>query len=172
MGLVNSLETAKESLRHVWLISADSIFKSELKGFEKYAKISGMELFMSRISLFDGEKTSDSAVSAKNTKIYMLSGVHSAIIQGRMAKKVVIPKISMKKLASLSGSLEVIEEKEFSKCIIHSFSQIFSPDREEIAFTFSCSSFSDSYTEIKKDGVKGGNAAVKIDFAAWKIEDS
>ncbi|MDR1333992.1 MAG: hypothetical protein LBJ71_02115 [Holosporaceae bacterium] len=127
---------------------------------------------MSRVSLFDGEKTSDSAVSAKNTKIHMSSGTHCAIIQGRMAKKVVIAKISVKKLASLSGSLEVLEEKEFSKCIVHSFHQVFSPDKEEIAFAFSCSSFSDAYTEIKRDGIKGGNAAVKIDFTAWKIEDS
>ncbi|MDR1375786.1 MAG: hypothetical protein LBJ45_03165 [Holosporaceae bacterium] len=166
------METAELSSRHMWIISADSVFKSELKGFEKYAKISGMHFSMSRVSIFDGEKTSDSAISAKNTKIHMTSGVHCAIIQTRMAKKAVIPKISIKKLIMLSGNLEVVEEKEFSKCIIHSFYQIFSKDEEEITFTFSSSSFSDAYHEIKKDGVKGGNAAVKIDLAAWKIEDS
>ncbi|MDR2067771.1 MAG: hypothetical protein LBP41_02160 [Holosporaceae bacterium] len=131
-----------------------------------------MEFSTSRISLFDGEKTSDSAISAKNTRIHMPSGVHSASILSRMAKKDVVPEISIKKLASLSGNLETLEEKKFSKCIVHSFNQILLPDKEEITFTFSCASFLGAYTEIKKDGVKGGNAAVKIDFATWKIEDS
>ncbi|MDR2766144.1 MAG: hypothetical protein LBB63_01625 [Holosporaceae bacterium] len=161
----------EKQLAYVWLISADSIFKSNMKGYEEYSRFYGMEFSMSRVSLFDGEKTSDSAVSAKNVKIYIPTGTHCAMIQSRMAKKVVIPKISMKRIATLAERTETLEEKEFSQCIIHSFSRAFSDNREEISFTFSCLSFSDSYTSIKNDGTNGGKAAVKVDFAAWKIDD-
>ncbi|MDR1561392.1 MAG: hypothetical protein LBS23_03495 [Holosporaceae bacterium] len=153
---------------YMWFISADSIFKSNVTEFKDYARIFGIEFCISRFSLFDGSKSSDSAVTAEDVKVYISSGIHSPMIQGRMAKGVIIPKITIKKVASLSGKLETLENKEFSKCVIQSFSRI----GEQIAFTFRYSSYSDSYTDIQVDGTKGGTAATKIDLVTWEIEDS
>ncbi|MDR1983100.1 MAG: hypothetical protein LBQ08_04900 [Holosporaceae bacterium] len=158
----------KDSLSYDWYISADQIFSGDTQGFEKFSKFFGMEFQISRFSLLDGNKISDSAVLAQDVKIYIGPGSHCAMIQGRLANGVVIPKIIIKKITSLMKKLEVIETKEFFQCVIQSFALV----GENISFTFRYSSYSDSYTDFSEDGTNLGTAATKIDLAKWKVEDS
>jgi len=151
-----------------WIISADKIFSSSMEGFTDFAKFFNMEFHVSRFSLFDGSKSSDSAVSARDVKIYIGSGRHCAMLQGRMAKGVVIPKITIKKVTRLMGEIATLEVKEFEQCLIQSFSVI----GKVSAFSFRYSSYSDSYTDFKEDGTKLGTAATQIDLAKWEIKDS
>jgi hypothetical protein len=164
----NEIQNVNELSNYLWIVSADAVFKSNIEGFKDYAKILGMEFNVLRISSFDGAKTADSAVAACDIKIYIHSGAHCAMLQGRMAKGIIIPKITIKKVAMLSEKFEELEKKEFSKCVIQSFYRV----GELVIFTFRYSSYSDSYTEIEKDGTKSGTAAIKVDLVSWKIEDS
>jgi hypothetical protein len=158
----------KDSLSYDWYISADQIFSSDVDGFENFSKFFGMEFQISRFSLLDNSKVSDTAVLARDVKIDIGSGSHCAMIQGRLAKGVVIPKIIIKKVTSLMKKLESIETKEFFQCVIQSFAVI----GENILFTFRYSSYSDTYTDFSEDGTNLGTAATKIDLAKWKVEDS
>ncbi|MCR5224694.1 MAG: hypothetical protein K6C34_01295 [Alphaproteobacteria bacterium] len=174
-----------------WFISADKIFASNVEGFKDYSKFYEMEFRVARSSLFDFNrrkdnsdvdwelrmekdgwfnktKVSDSAIVADDVKIYMAPGRHCAMLQGRMAKGVVIPKITIKKTQYISGEIAVLETKEFLKCVIQSFER----KGELVTFTFRYITFSDSYTDFKEDGTKLGNAAAKIDLSSWKIENS
>ena len=151
-----------------WYISADKIFACNVKGFEQYCKFYDLEFRIVRSSLFDKVKVADSAVMAEDVKIHMGPGRHCAMLQGRMAKGVVIPKITLKKTQYISGEIEVLETKEFSQCVIQSFER----KGELVTFAFRYTSFSDSYTDFKEDGTKLGNAATKIDLADWKVENS
>lgn len=153
---------------HDWLISADKIFASNIKGFEDYSKFFGLKYRISKFSLFDKTKVSDSAVNAENVEIYIAPGRHCAMLQGRLAKCTIIPKITLKKVQNISGELTVLDEKEFSQCVIQSYQE----ELEIITFTFKYTSFSDAYTDHKEDGVKLGTAATKIDLANWKVESS
>lgn len=51
--------------KSTWLISAGKIFESDIEGFKEYAKFYSMEFSIAKFSLFDGAKSSDSAVCAK-----------------------------------------------------------------------------------------------------------
>jgi hypothetical protein len=151
-----------------WYISADKIFKSNIPGFTDFSRIFGIEFQISRFSLFDGSKSSDTAVAAKDVKIYMKSGTHCAMIQGRLSKGVVIPKITIKKNAVLIGKTETLETKEFSQCVI----QLFSVVGDVVSFSFRYSSYSDTYTDFDDAGTNKGTAATQIDLAKWEIKDS
>jgi hypothetical protein len=151
-----------------WYISADKIFGGGPDGLEDFARIFGIDLHISRFSLFDGAKSSDSAVAARDVKIYMGSGTHCAMIQGRLAKGVVIATITVKKTAILMGKLEILETKEFSQCVIQSFSIV----GDTVCFSFRYSSYSDTYAQFGEDGTSKGTAATKIDLAKWEVEDS
>jgi hypothetical protein len=89
------------------------------------------------------------------------------MIQGNMANGKEIAKISLKKVLSISAKVEPLEEKEFSKCIIQSFER----KGEIAAFTFRYNSYSDSYQDFKKDGMKLGKSATKVDLTTWEIEN-
>jgi hypothetical protein len=151
-----------------WYISADKIFKSSIEGFKDFSKILGMEFHVSRFSLFDGAKSSDSAVVAKDVNVYMESGVHCAMIQGRLAKGIVIPKITIKKTTFLVGKIEILETKEFSQAVIQSFSIA----GDVVSFSFRYSSYSDTYTDFDEKGINKGTAATKVDLAKWDVKDS
>jgi hypothetical protein len=161
-------ELNEGSANYNWYISADKIFGSDVEELEDFSKIFGIEFHISRFSLFDGAKSSDSAVSARDVKIYMGSGIHCAMIQGRLAKGIVISKITIKKATSLKGKFEILETKEFSQCVIQSFSIV----GDTISFSFRYSSYSDSYSSFDLDGTSKGKAATKIDLAKWEVEDS
>lgn len=135
---------------------------------EDFSRISCMEFGISRFSLFDEDKNFDSAVLARDVKICMGPGSHCPMILDRLTKQSVIPKITIKKTASLMGKVETLETKEFSQCPIQSFSIM----GDDIYFSFRYSSYSDSYTKFAEDGSKSGTAAVKIDLAKWEAEDS
>jgi hypothetical protein len=158
----------KGSTTYEWYISADKIFKSKTEEFEDFSKISSMEFNIFRFSLFDEDKNFDSAVLAQDVKICMGSGSYCPMILDRLTKQSVIPKITIKRTASLMGKIETLETKEFSQCPIRSFSII----GETIYFSFRYSSYSDSYAKFAEDGSKSGTAAVKIDLAKWEVEDS
>lgn len=151
--------------KSAWLISADKIFESDIEGFKEYAKFYFMEYSISKFSLFDGTKSSDSAVCAKDMKIYMPSTRFCAIIQGSLAAGKEISKIILKKIIITGGSIEVLEEKEFIKCIIQNFER----KGEVSAFTFRYTAYSDSYQDFKTDGTKLGKAATKIDLTTWEV---
>jgi hypothetical protein len=89
------------------------------------------------------------------------------MIQGRLAKGIVITKITIKKALFIMGKIETVQVMEFSNCVIQSYQQ----KGDIILFTFRYSSYSDSHTEFK-DGTKGGTAATQVDLAKWEIEDS
>lgn len=164
--LANQAE--KPELAYMWLISADKIFASNITGFETYSRFLGVKYRISKFSLFDKTKISDSAVAAEDVEIYITPGRHCAMLQGRLAKCTVIPKITLKKIQSISGELAVLEEKEFSQCVIQSFQE----SLEIVTFSFRYASYSDSYTDYKEDGVKLGTAATKIDFTNWSVKAS
>ncbi|MDR1333610.1 MAG: hypothetical protein LBJ71_00115 [Holosporaceae bacterium] len=151
-----------------WYVSADKIFKSNVEGFTDFARILWIEFHVSRFSLFDGTKSSDTAVAAKDVKVYMISGPHCAMIQGRLAKGVVIPKITINKTAVLMGKIEIFEKKEFSQCVIQSFSVA----GDVVSFSFRYSSYSDTYTDFDETGTNKGTAATQIDLAKWEVKDS
>ncbi|MDR2765955.1 MAG: hypothetical protein LBB63_00620 [Holosporaceae bacterium] len=152
----------EKQLTHLWLISADQIFTSHLKDYEEYCRFYGMEFFISRPSSFEKEKTSDSDISAKNVKIYIPSGPHCILIQEYMVKKTIIPQIVLKRVVMLNKTPIVLEKKEFSGCTIQSFSRVFFVDKEEVAFTFSYLSSSDSYAFFENDGAQVGDITVEI----------
>jgi hypothetical protein len=161
-------EISDKESAYRWYISADKIFKSGVEEFNDFARIFGIEFLVSRFSLFDGSSSSDSAVAARDVKVYMKSGVHCAMIQGRLAKGIVIPKITIKKTTLLMGKIETLELKEFSQCVIQSFSIV----GDMVSFSFRYSSYSDTYTDFDEKGINKGTAATKIDLAKWEIENS
>ena len=164
-----SLATAnKTQPNYNWYISADKIFKSRVKGLEEFSNFFGMEFNVSRFSVFDRKKSFDTAVLAENIKIYMSAGGHCAMIQGHLTKSIVIPKITIKKTTVLTGKIEILETKEFLKCVIQSFSLT----GDIVFFSFSYSSYSDFYTDFNKDGTTRGTAGVKIDLTKWEVENS
>ncbi|MDR0968830.1 MAG: hypothetical protein LBL99_04360 [Holosporaceae bacterium] len=156
------------SPKYDWFISADKIFSCETEGFEDYAKIFGIEFCVSRFSLFDGAKSSDSAVAARDLKVYMSSGTHCAMIQGRLAKGIVVSKITIKKAASIGGKFQTLETKEFSQCVVQTFSIV----GDVVSFSFRYSSYSDAYASFNEDGTSKGTAATKVDLAKWEVENS
>ena len=89
------------STNYDWYISADQIFKSDIEGFEDFARIFKMEFNVARFSRFKESRSFGSATTKQDVKIYMGSGVHCAMIQGRLAKGVTIPKITIKKTATI-----------------------------------------------------------------------
>ncbi|GHT97868.1 hypothetical protein FACS1894126_2690 [Alphaproteobacteria bacterium] len=151
-----------------WLISADKIFSSEIEGLKEFARFWDIDFAVTRFSLFDGAKSSDSAVCAKDVKIYMPPGRSCAMLQGYLANGKEISKITIKKVKPISGKFEALEEKEFSKCIVQSFER----RGDMAAFGFRYSSYSDSYTDFKEDNSKLGTSATKVDLATWEIESS
>lgn len=151
-----------------WLISAEKIFSSEIEGYKEYAKFFYMEIFINRFSLNDGVKTSDSAVCGRDVKIHMPPSRSCAAILSKLASGKEISKISIKKVAFLSGELNTLEEKEFTKCFVQSFER----NGEIIAFSFRYASYSDAYQDFKPDGSKLGKSATKIDLTTWEVEGS
>ncbi|GHT91785.1 hypothetical protein FACS1894122_04710 [Alphaproteobacteria bacterium] len=151
-----------------WVISADKIFSSDIDGLKEFAMFWDIDFAVTRFSLFDGAKSSDSAVCAKDVRIYMPPGRSCAMLQGYLANGKEISKIKIKKVAPISGKLEALEEKEFSKCIVQSFER----RGDMAAFGFRYSSYSDSYTDFKDDNTKLGTSATKVDLATWEIESS
>ncbi|MDR3151550.1 MAG: hypothetical protein LBT67_01705 [Holosporaceae bacterium] len=157
---------AKSETGQFWCISADKVFSSDVDGLNDFSKFYDMDFLVKKVSLFDGEKSSDSIVCAEPVTIYMPAGRSCAMIQGYLANRKEISKIIIKKIIPLAGSWEAVEEKEFSKCIVQSFGR-----RGEIAlFSFRYSAYSDSYVDLKKDGSKMGTAATKVDLATWEVE--
>lgn len=148
-----------------WLISADKIFESSINGYKEYAPFISVEFSVSRFSLFNGKKSSDSTICAKDVKIKMLPSRFCAQIQENLASAKEVGKITLKRVGQINGALEAFETKEFEKCIIQSFERL-----EDVAvFTFRCIKYSDSYQDFKKDGTKSGNASTKLDLSTWKV---
>jgi hypothetical protein len=158
----------ENSTRYDLFISADKIFKSSITGLEDFLKIFNMEFGVSRFSLFDGAKSSDTMVLAQDVKIHMNSGSHCAMIQGRLAKGIAIPKITVKKVTLLMEKIECLETIEFSQSVVQSFSIV----ERGVLFSFRYSSYSYSYKDFKEDGTLRGSAAVAIDLVKWETENS
>jgi hypothetical protein len=159
-------EVSSSSRGFYWLISADKIFASSIDEYAEYAKFYFLEFSVSRFSLFDGAKSSDSAVCSRDVKIYMPPSGACAIIQSNLANGKEVSKIITKKVSSLSGKREALEEMEFTKCIIQSFER-----RDElVTFTFRYTSYSDSYQDFNSDGTKSGKSAVNVDLTTWEVK--
>lgn len=164
----NDFPKDTKSSNYTWLISADKVFSSDIEGFEEYARIHHIKYNIYRSFLFEETKTAESSVCAREVHIYMCPGSHCAMLEGRMAKNVIIPKVTIQKIMANRGTTSVLEKKEFKQCVISSFEL----QDDEINFSFRYRSFSDSYTDYKNGGEKKGSAAVQIDLAKWEIKES
>lgn len=148
-----------------WLISADKIFFSEIKGYEKFSRFIGMEFNIRKFSVYDGDKSHDSSIKSEDVVISILPGRYCAAIEGSLAKGVKISSIILKKVMLIQKKVEVIEEKIFKDCILETFSR----KGEIVTFSFRYTSFSDTYNEFKNDGTKLGSSVTEIDLIKWKI---
>ncbi len=164
----------KDRDRFMWLISADKIFSSKIqetkdkKEYTNFAQIYHIEYEIYKSFLYNQTKTAESSVYAKEVHIYMPPGSHCAMLEGRMAKSIIIPQITIHKVRNINGKLSALEKKEFKQCVINSFGL-----RDSIiGFSFRYTSLNDSYTKFNLDGSQGGNAAVQIDFVKWEIKSS
>lgn len=153
---------------YLWIISADKIFKGAYKDFPDYAKINHISYMMYKSFLYNQTKTAESSVFAKEVHIYMPPGSHCAMLEGRMAKSVIIPTITLQKVIVIDKKYTVLEKKEFKQCVINAFGM----QDHLIGFSFRYTSLNDSYTEFKIDGTQEGSAAVQIDFVKWEIKSS
>lgn len=160
--------------KFMWLISADKIFSSKIqetkdkKEYTNFAQFYHIEYMIYKSFLFDQTKTAESSVFAKEVHIYMPPGSHCAMLEGRMAKSVIIPKIVIHKVDNINGKLFALEKKEFNQCIINAFGL----KDSMIGFSFRYTSLSDSYAKFKPDGSQEGSAAVQIDLVKWEIKQS
>ena len=153
---------------HVWLISADKIFSSEIENYTNFAKLYHIEYFIYKSFLYDQTKTAESSVYAREVHINMQSGVHCAMLEGRMAKSVIIPQITIQKVRFLNKKITILEKKEFKQCVINAFGL----KDDLIGFSFRYTSISDSYSKFKPNGTQGGSAAAQIDLVKWEIKQS
>jgi len=158
----------KTSDEFMWLISSDKIFSSKIPDFTDYARLCHIEYIIFKSFLYDQTKTAESSVCAKEVHIYMPSGSHCAMLEGRMAKLSLIPSITIQKVKNINGKLTSLEKKEFKQCVINAFGL----KDSMIGFSFRYTSLNDSYTKFKEDGSQAGNAAVQIDFVKWEVKSS
>ncbi|MBE6447382.1 MAG: hypothetical protein E7015_02745 [Alphaproteobacteria bacterium] len=149
------------------LISADDIFSSELKGYEKYSRIIHVSNAFSRSVIYGGDKIADAMLNAEELQVEMFQGCHCAMLLGRLAKSVVISKITVLYTQLFSEERTEFCKKEFGKCVLQSFLE-----KDDICtFTAKYSSLNISYTDLKSDGTKRGSAAAQIDVLKWKVEN-
>lgn len=158
----------EERDKFMWLISADKIFSSKITDYTDFAQLYHIEYMIYKSFLYDQTKTAESSVCAKEVHIYMPSGSHCAMIEGRMAKSVIIPQITINKVCLINGKNVTLEKKEFKQCVINSFGLRDSM----IGFSFRYTSLSDSYTKYKLDGSQEGSAAVQVDLVKWEVQSS
>ncbi len=160
--------------RFLWLRSADKIFSSKIqetkdkKEYKNFAPLYHIEYMVYKSFLYDQTKTAESSVYAKEVHVYMPSGVHCAMLEGRMAKSMIIPQITIHKVRRINGVLTTLEKKEFKQCVINSFGL----KDSMIGFSFRYTSLNDSYTKFKPDGSQEGSAAVQIDLVKWEVKSS
>lgn len=152
----------------IWLISADKIFSSTIENFTNYAKLYHIEYHMYKSFLYDQTQTAENSVYAKEVHVYMPSGVHCAMLEGRMAKSIIIPQITIQKVGFLSKKIAVWEKKEFKKCVINAFGL----KDNVIGFSFRYTSISDSYSKFKPNGSQEGSAAAQIDLVKWEVKQT
>ncbi|MBO7454730.1 MAG: hypothetical protein K5766_02945 [Alphaproteobacteria bacterium] len=162
-------EKFEEKIRdYKWLISADKIFSSKIEKFTDFAELYHIEYMIYKSFLYDQTKTAESSVYAKEVHIYMSPGIHCAMLQGRMAKSVIIPKITINKVKHIEGKLSILEKKEFKQCMINAFGL----RDDTIGFSFRYTSLNDSYNKFNPDNTSAGNAGVQIDFVKWEVKSS
>ncbi len=153
---------------YLWIISADKIFAGYYKEFPDFARINHISYQMYKSFLYNQTKTAESSVFAKEVHIYMPSGSHCAMLEGRMAKSIIIPTITIQKISVKEQKQTVLEKKEFKQCVINAFAM----QDHLIGFSFRYTSLNDSYTKFKEDGTQEGSAATQIDFVKWEIKAS
>lgn len=151
-----------------WLISADNIFSSEIDKFTNFAELYHIEYIIYKSFLYDQTKIAGSSVYATEVHVYMPPGVHCAMLQGRMAKSITIPQITIQKVQSVNGKLSTLEKKEFKQCIINAFGL----RDNTIGFSFRYTSLKSSYNKFNPDNTSAGNAVVQIDFVKWEVKSS
>lgn len=152
----------------LWLISADKMFSSELAKFKDYAQISNLKFHLKRTCVFEESKLAENSICARDVSVYMSGGTHCAMLIGRMAKSVILKKITIKKVQMLNKELLERETKEFSNCVITSFEEC----NEGVFFSFRCQSISNTYQDIGKKGEKTGQAAVQLNLTKWETKES
>ena len=149
-----------------FLISADDIFSSKIKGYEKFAAILHTSNAFSRSVMYNGNKITEATLNAEELKVEMLQGCHCAMLLGRLAKSVVISKITILSTQLIKGKRIELYKKEFSKCVLQTYSE-----QDDIcSFSARFNALNVSYENLKPDGTKQGNAAAKIDLLKWKVD--
>ncbi|MDR0556000.1 MAG: hypothetical protein LBG20_03270 [Holosporaceae bacterium] len=142
--------------RYNWYISADNIFKGKVKGLEDFSQIFVAEFNITKSS--PSERSSNPVMVMKGVKIYMPSGIHCAMIQGRLAKSIVIPKIILKRTSVINGKVEIIDEINFLQCIVVLFAII----GDAVSFCFQYASMSYTHTALRPDGNRAGQAMAEL----------
>ncbi|MDR3155503.1 MAG: hypothetical protein LBT90_00145 [Holosporaceae bacterium] len=155
-----------QQCQYQWLISADKIFSSEWEGFEEYARFFDLDFHIYKFSMSTDGKASDTSICAENIKVCIPNGSHCAVIQSHLAQGKEISKIILKKVSFMLDKTVTMEEKEFSKCFVQTFSR----KGEKAIFSFRYSSYKDTYTDFKADGTKKGTAGVSVDLIKWEIK--
>ena len=167
-------EFKKDRAECMWLISSDKIFPDEFTILsDKSEKVPCSQLYhlefmIYRSFLYDQTKTAESSVYAREVHVYMPSGIHCAMLESRMAKAVIIPKITIFKSCTINGTLCALEKKEFSNCVINAFGM----KDDLVGFSFRYTSLKDFYVQYKSNGTKDGSASADIDFVKWEIKSS
>ena len=160
-------EKFEEKVRdYKWLVSADDIFSSEIANFKNFAELYHLEYIIYKSFLYDQTKTAEISVYAKEVHIYMPSGTHCAMLEGRMAKSTIIPQITIDKVCPINGKLSILEKKEFKQCVINAFGL----KDNTIGFSFRYLSLNDSYNKFNSDHTSAGSASVQIDLVKWEVK--
>ena len=150
-----------------WLISSDKIFSGPIEDFKDFTEFLYLDFQVAQFGAFDGNKYPNSIVQANDVKIYIRPGIYCTMLLGKMSTKTVLKKITLMKIAMISGKTSELEKMEFNQCVIKSFSRL----KNIICFAFQYCSFSYSCTDYDT-GVKQGSSAVSVDMAKWDVKES
>ena len=143
-----------------WLISADTIFSSEIDGYAKYSPILTVQFGIKQISMLDANNRANFSFCADNIQITMRSGKYGPELQRRMqqSKSALIKEIIIIK-TNEQKKLEIIEEKKYKECVIQSFFY----NNDYIEFSFKCKKYEDKYIELNK-----GQTSVSVDLTTME----
>jgi hypothetical protein len=153
-----------------YVITCPDIFASDIDGMDAdTAPILWVESGCARLYTQDptGEHSGDGRVIGMNTLIYMKYGEWGPKLQERIYKGTIIDLITIKRLASINGTKQIIQTMGFLVCSIINYKQT----NDIIAFNFNYTSRSDE-KDVRYQGVGGdslGKVASSHDFSTMLV---
>ncbi|MDR0753308.1 MAG: hypothetical protein LBE95_01425 [Holosporaceae bacterium] len=146
-----------------------SLFDSDMKDdFAKCAPVLWWEFGGARLITLDssGQQSGDGKIVNKDVKICMKSGDWNPLLQQWMYEGKRIASLVVMRLASIEGTLIVIQEVTFEKCIIRSYVQ----SGDTIVFTFCFVVVTDMIKAYDHEGTLVGNVGVKYHVGEVSVE--